>query len=92
MIDSSKKVTFPDSNEQIGIAALSERDGSNHILRIYQLVYNEEELFEPIQELAAFSFLDREELTSFLERLPSISGLEMLMLLNPLTFNQGHLN
>ncbi|GAB3042120.1 hypothetical protein [Virgibacillus ainsalahensis] len=98
-MNSEKTVYFPDEllenrqiettiftplNDLIGVAALSEQEGPTFILRLFQLTVFEGETYEPIQELAAFSFQSREELDSFLERLPDLTGLEMLMLLNPL--------
>ncbi|HLR51707.1 MAG TPA: hypothetical protein VK072_02410 [Candidatus Avamphibacillus sp.] len=77
---------FTEENDLLGVAVLSEvADNSIHVLRIYQMFwFNEEKAFSPVQELAAFSFPNREELDDFLMRLPEISGLEMLMLVNPL--------
>ncbi|WP_445491518.1 hypothetical protein [Niallia sp. 03133] len=66
----------------IGIAALSEKEYENQILRLYQLV-REENTYHFSHELAAFRFTSYHELDPFLQKLPAISGLEMLMLLNP---------
>ena len=83
---------FPEENGLIGVAVLSEvAENSIHVLRIYQMFwFNEEEAFSPVQELAAFSFPSREEFDDFLMRLPEISGLEMLMLVNPLPDSVAH--
>lgn len=77
---------FTEQNDIYGIAALSEEgEGSTFILRIHQLMWLDDEgAFSPVQELEAFSFLNRGDLDDFLTRLPNITGLEMLMLLNPL--------
>jgi hypothetical protein len=77
---------FTKENDLFGIAVLSEQgEDGLLVLRIYQLLWSEEEdSFIPVQELEAFGFYSREELVDFVERLPDISGLEMLMLLNPL--------
>lgn len=99
MNKSNKKVTYPKEmlegmsiegslylteNSQIGVSFLSEKDGSDLILRIYQLIYvRERDQFEPLQELAAFTLSNRDDLDEFLDRLPEITGLEMLMLLKP---------
>lgn len=84
---------FPEDSSKIGVANLSHRDGSTHVLRVYQLLYNEDaEAYEPIQELAAFKFNERNELTDFLNHLPYLNGLEMLILLNPLTTDVNMLN
>lgn len=68
---------------EIGIAALSESSQSMHILRLYQLSFEEyENTYIPVQELEAFSFQHYDELTNFLEKLPEMSALEMLLVLN----------
>lgn len=98
-MDSKKRVLFPDEMlEQMdiektifakemhehGIAVLSEKEGSGLILRIYQLMRGTEGAYSPVQELAAFNFKNRGDLDDFLTKLPNITGLEMLLLLNPL--------
>lgn len=76
-------VIFSPVSTEIGIAALSESSHSTHILRLYQLMYEEyENTYKPVQELEAFSFLRYEELTDFLKKLPEMSALEMLLVLN----------
>jgi len=76
---------FPENASELGVATLSHEVGSAHVLRVYQLLFNKDEgAYEPVQELAAFSFKDRYELVEFLKDLPNLNGLEMLMLLNPL--------
>ncbi|MBP1969179.1 hypothetical protein J2Z83_001283 [Virgibacillus natechei] len=98
-MNSDKRVVFPNemlenrqiettiftpANDVYGVAVLSEKAGATIILRLYQLVVDADYTYQPVQELTAFSFGSRSELDSFLDRLPEISGLEMLMLLNPL--------
>lgn len=84
-----ERTIFPENASQFGVATLSHHDGSTHILRIYQLLFNDnEDAYEIVQELAAFTFLDRTELVNFLNDLPHLNGLEMLMLLNPLDLNK----
>ncbi len=76
---------FSPENDRIGVAILSERNNMDHIVRIYQLVLssnNEEYNF--VQEMAAFSYKYRDEVDDFLERLPNMSALEMLMMLHPI--------
>ncbi|PAV28420.1 hypothetical protein CIL05_17465 [Virgibacillus profundi] len=75
---------FTPANDAVGFAALSEEVGLTLILRLYQLVMDEDNIYDPIQELAAFSFESRIELDQFINRLPEITGLEMLTILNPL--------
>lgn len=76
---------FTEHNDVYGIAALSEEgEGSTPFLRLYQLIwFNDEEVFSPVQQLEAFGFLNRGDLDDFLTRLPNMTGLEMLLLLNP---------
>ncbi len=79
---------FPKSKSNMGVATLSHEVNSKHILRIYHLLLNDgEDNYEVIQELAAFTFEDRDELLYFLDDLPDLNGLEMLMLLNPFPQN-----
>ncbi|WP_087974176.1 hypothetical protein [Oceanobacillus rekensis] len=75
---------FSPENEFFAVAALSEEVGPTLVLHLYQLVIDEDGGYQAVQELAAFSFQSRLNLEEFLGRLPEISGLEMLMLLNPL--------
>lgn len=84
---------FPESSSPIGVANLSHQEGSSHVLRIYQLLFNNDQnAYEFVQELTAFTFNSRQELIDFLESLPHLNGLEMLMLLNPLQQTQEYLN
>jgi len=77
---------FSPENEIIAIAALSKIENSAHILSLWQLL-KDQNSYHPVQELAAFSFLDRVDLEDFLHRLPDMSGIEMLLILNPLPSN-----
>ena len=84
---------FPENASQFGVATLSHQDGSAHVLRIYQLLFNDyEEAYEPVQELAALRFESRKELVDFHNDLPHLNGLEMLMLLNPLNKDNSETN
>lgn len=86
-------VIFSEASKELGFATLSEIEGSAHILRIYQLLYNEyTDAFEFTQELAAFTSESRARLLDLNKRLPEIGGLEMLMLLNPSKQSEGLLN
>ncbi len=49
----------------------------------------DEDAFFPVQELASFSFGTKGEMKNFVKRLPEMSGLEMLLLLNPLPRTTG---
>ena len=81
-----ERTIFTTENDRFGISLLSEQeDDVTFALRIYQLLWSEEDdCYIPVQELEAFAFHSREDLVDFIERLPEISGLDMLMLLNPL--------
>lgn len=84
---------FPTNSDEVGVAALSHILDKVHIMRIYQLIRNNDSnTFEPIQEMASFSFGSREDFEEFLGMLPNLTGLEMLMLLNPLSFDDNQLN
>lgn len=100
MKSTEKRVVFPDEllegmsiestifspgNEKVGIATLSEEQDAQFVLRIYLLIQKKDEKYHLKQELAAFSFKSRKELDEFLVKLPNLSGLEMLLLLNPMS-------
>lgn len=88
-----EKTIFTEILNEIGIAMLSQLDGSANVLRIYQLMYNKvNESYEVLQELAAFTFEKRRELLTFLRGFPNLSGIEMLLLLNPINLNNTSLN
>lgn len=66
------------------ISTFSEYDGNRHILRVFQLMYNNVTLnFDYVQELEAFSFKTHHNLSKFLDQLPFLNGIEMLLALNP---------
>lgn len=80
---------FPTNSDEVGVAVLSHIQDSAHIMRIYQLILNNESnSFEPVQEMASFSFGGRVHFDDFLRMLPNLTGLEMLMLLNPIELQQ----
>lgn len=87
---SFEKNIFNTASNDVMISTFSEWNGSSYVLRIYQLLYNRfNETYEFAQELAAFSFEERSELVDFLNRLPELNGIEMLMLLNPVSPGQS---
>lgn len=68
----------------VGVTLLSEVKESFHILRIFQIMLNEvDDTYHILLELEVFSFENRKELDEFMDNLPHISGLDMLLLLNP---------
>lgn len=88
-----EETIFPNATSNMGVATLSHETDSHHILRIYHLLLDyEKDAYEVVQELAAFTFEDRNELVYFLDDLPYLNGLEMLMLLNPLPQNNPLIN
>src|SRR5699024_8589303 len=55
-----------------------------HILIFFKLMYNNVTLnFYYVQELEAFSFKTYHNLSKFLDQLPFLNGIEMLLALNP---------
>lgn len=72
------------TNENTGILATSEKDENKIVLRLYlaEKLPNKDN-FETRIELAAFSFENKKQLTKFIDKLPEISGVDMLILLNP---------
>ncbi|GAB3790406.1 hypothetical protein [Virgibacillus kimchii] len=61
---------------------MEKKDGM-FIAHILEMAKDEDSFF-PIQELASFSFSTKGEMKDFVKRLLDMSGLEMLVLLNPL--------
>ncbi|MFA1822293.1 hypothetical protein ACDX78_19295 [Virgibacillus oceani] len=74
---------FSAEHPDLRFAVLSEGKDNMFIVRVFELAQNEDAFF-PIQDLAAFSFGTKTELNGFVERLPELTGLEMLLLLNPM--------
>ncbi|MFA1822764.1 hypothetical protein ACDX78_21875 [Virgibacillus oceani] len=73
---------FSPEHPELGVAVLSEEHDGMFIARLLELAQDEES-FYPIQDLAAFKFDTKREMKDFIKRLPEMSGLEMLLLLNP---------
>src|SRR5690625_5915421 len=74
---------FTPENKKLGIIVLSEFIKSEHILRVYQLVLSTDETqYNFVEELVAFNLKKREETDELIERIPNISGLEMIFLIN----------
>lgn len=88
-----EQTLFSPDNQNIGIVMFSEVIQEDHILRLYHLLRDEtEETYQFVQELAAFSFKSRHEVDDFIQRLPTLSGIEMLLMLNPVTPSDALLN
>ncbi|MBM7580814.1 hypothetical protein [Jeotgalibacillus terrae] len=74
-------------NPDVAILVMSK--GLNHfsneiVIRLYLLQKNHtDHTFDIQYELEAFMFLNYKQARNFIKRLPNMSGLEMLLLLNP---------
>ena len=85
---SIEQTLFSPTADDLGVIIVSSKEKNTHVLRIIQLLYSfPEQSFIPVQELVSFDFQTYEQLTDFLENLPNLSGMDMLLLLNPLTDN-----
>ena len=73
---------FSPEHPDLGVVVFSEENNGMFIARLLELAQDEES-FYPIQDLAAFQFDTQRELKEFVKHLPGMSGLEMLLLLNP---------
>lgn len=88
-----EQTIFSPENEKIGIAVFSETEDDSHIMRIYHLLFDEDEqVYNFIQELTAFSFQSRREVDDLIKRLPTLSGIEMLLMLHPISASAPFLN
>lgn len=77
-------VTISPINDSVGISCLSGKFKNLHLLRLYQLMRDDEDQkFYPTHEIGAFTFYSRTELVEFVNHLPEMSAFEILMLLNP---------
>lgn len=77
-------ITISPVIDSAGISGLSGKLKDLHLLRLYQLMRDEEEQkFYPTHEIAAFSFYSRLQLEEFLNHLPEMSAFEILMLMSP---------
>ncbi|MFF2449925.1 hypothetical protein ACFVSW_23060 [Neobacillus sp. NPDC058068] len=68
--------------KHLGVAALSGKSEDMHVLRLYQLILREDQNYVPTFELEAFAFYSRKDLTDFVVRLPEMSAIEILMVMN----------
>lgn len=81
-----ERTFFPSNSDEVGVAVLSHIENEERIIHIYQLVLNmKSNVFEPTQEMASFAFEGSDDFFYFLDKLPNLTGLEMLMLLNPIS-------
>lgn len=75
---------FSPENKHVGVATFSDVEDTKHIIRLYQLLFSfDSQQYNVIQEIAAFRYQSRQDLDNFLKRLPSMSAIEMLMMLHP---------
>lgn len=77
-------VTISPTNQELGVLILSEKiEEDQIIIRIYLLKLDKgSKEYHIDYELEAFSFNNLQASQEFVERLPSMSALEMLILLN----------
>lgn len=71
-------------NPLVGVAAFTETKEPN-VLRLYQLL-KQEDGYHLTHELQAFNFPNKFNMTSFLQRLPEMTALEILMLMSPIQY------
>lgn len=75
---------FLPNNKDLGVAILSKQINDHYIVKTYQLSLSEDQQqYNFIQELAVFKYETQDEIDQLITRLPEMSGLEMLILLNP---------
>src|SRR5690625_7983377 len=75
---------FLPNNEDLGVAILSKQINDHYIAKVYQLSLSEDQQqYNFIQELAVFKYETQDEIDQLITRLPEMSGLEMLIMLNP---------
>src|SRR5690625_4139472 len=72
------------TSDQVAAGVLSEFIQDKYTLHIHQLALStDKEHYQFVQELAIFEVDTRAEIDEMIERLPKLSGIEMLLLLNP---------
>jgi hypothetical protein len=75
------------TDDRMGMLLLSEEE--QFVLRIY-LIIKEKDYYYLSHELLSFSFLSRNELLDFRNRLPKMTALEILYWMNPAPQNITH--
>ena len=76
-------ITLSPVNDNVGISGLSDKLKNLHLLRLYQLIRDEDQNFYPTHEIGAFTFDSRLHLIEFTNHLPEMSAFEILMVLYP---------
>ncbi|MEH7355158.1 hypothetical protein V7150_16495 [Neobacillus drentensis] len=76
--------TIAPRDHRIGVAILSGKDENMHVLRLYQVIKREDQQFYPTHELEAFSFHSKKDLKEFMEKLPHLTAIELLLIMHPL--------
>lgn len=77
-----ENVFYASNSNEVAILATSEVVYLGNVLRLYRLQLNHEsEMYDPLNELAAFSFLSQQELIDFLEKIPNMTAFEILMIM-----------
>lgn len=70
-------------DNRVAVAALSGKLKNMHLLRLYQLKRGGDQNYFPTHEIGAFTFYSRKELKDFVNRLPKMSAIEILMVMSP---------
>lgn len=79
-----ESTVFSPRDQDIGVAILSKRTNDYYIVKVYQLLLSDDaQQYNFIQELAVFKYETQQEIDNLVTRFPQISGLEMLVMLNP---------
>lgn len=80
----SELVLISPINQDIGVTGITGKYNSKHLIRLYQLFREEDQRYYPTHEIGAFTFSSRFELKKFVDHLPQMTALEILMLMSPL--------
>ena len=78
-----EKVFLSHVYDSIGVIATSTVEGELIVLRLYEVNrFEGNDTFEIVKELEAFGFTNREKLNEFVEKLPEMGAIDMLLLLH----------
>lgn len=76
-------VTVSPIEDRIGVTGLSGKLKNMYLLRLYQIMSDNDKEFYPTHEIGAFTFHSRLKLKEFVDLLPEMSAIEILMIMNP---------
>lgn len=80
----SELVLISPINHDVGVTGITEKYNNKHLIRLYQLFRDEDQRYYPTHEIGAFTFSSRSELEIFVNHLPQMTAIEILMLMSPL--------